>query len=446
MLCVSLHAFAQNPALSAEQENVAGQAFVQQHRFDQARQAFQRAIKLKADYSDALENLALLELMAFSEDQAGILANQLLQVDPANFNGNLIEAVVLLDRGTPSRALPYFTTLYSAADDDPLVLAGMVECSSQLDQLSQARAYRAQLARAAIDPRDAMLAAQLFKKDGLNRYVLPWLEQAHASSPEDLRILLELYRSENRAGHRPAALKWLYEAKTVFASDSFVAEPSAVIEYGSICIANRMFFDARAALKKAAQLWPSSAEVHHLLGVSLFGLGDSPNAQQEFEEAVKLEPKYVNGWTSLGALHLAGGNENSAQAELKRALQIEPDCAPAYYYLARCYRKEGQLEAAIAALHQAIRIAPRDGPTHAELGGILMAQGKTESARRELQQALTLDDRIASAHYQLGVLLRNEGHPKQASLHLHRARELRESEAQNAAILLVASDPANRTD
>ena len=326
-LCISLHAVVQPPALSAEQENGAGQEFVQQHRFAEAKQAFQRAIRLKPLYPDALENLALLELMTFSEAQAGVLANQLLQLAPDNFNGHLIEGIVLLNHGNPSRALPHFVALYSAAGDDPLVLAGMIECTSELGQIGEARAYRVRLSRATIDPRDAILAAQLFKKNGLQRYVLPWLEQAHASSPDNLRIVLELYRVEDRTGQRPAELKWLYEARMFFASDSYAADRAAALEYGGICIANRMFLDARAALEKAVRLWPADAEVHHLLGVSLFGLGDSPNAQQEFEEAVKLDPKGVKGWISLGALHVAGGDFDAGRTELKRALQIDPSRA-----------------------------------------------------------------------------------------------------------------------
>jgi Flp pilus assembly protein TadD len=139
VLFISLHAVALQTDLTAEHENAAGQEFVEQHRFDEAKRAFHRAMRLKPLYPDALENLALLELMTSSEDQAGILANQLLQVAPDNFNGHLIEGIVLLSHGNPSRALPHFTTLYSAAGDDPLVLAGMIECASELGQDIEAR-------------------------------------------------------------------------------------------------------------------------------------------------------------------------------------------------------------------------------------------------------------------------------------------------------------------
>ncbi len=435
-----MRAGAQQPALTAGQENAAGQAFLQQYRFEDARRAFEKAIRLQPEYADALENLALLELMTFSEDRAGTLANQLLRIAPDNFNGHLIEGIVSLDQGNPARALPHFSALNSADDPDPLVLAGMIECSSQLGQTSQAYTFRDRLSRVTIDPRDAILAAQLFKKDGLQRYVIPWLEQAHMSSPGNLRITLELFRAEDRAGNRAAAMKWLFEAKTALASDSSPADVAALIEYGSICIANRMFFDARAALQRAAQLWPRNADVHHLLGVSYFGLDDTRNAQHEFEQSIQIDPQYVKSWISLGALYLAGGDNSAAEVKFKRALELEPNSAAAYYYLGQCYRKEGDREAAVTALRQSIRIAPRNGRTHAALGAILMAQGKTEQARNELMRAIKLDDRIASAHYQLGLLLQKAGENEQAMFHLRRARELRKDEAQNAVIVLAAPE------
>lgn len=439
-LLIGLHAAAQQPALTAEQENAAGQSFLQQYRLVDAQRAFKRAIRLQPDYADALENLALLELMTFSEAQAGILANQLLRIAPDNFNGHLIEGIVSLDQGNPARALPYFSALNSADDPDPLVLAGMIECSVQLAQTSQARTFRDRLSRVTIDPRDAILAAQLFKKDGLQNYVIPWLEQAHISSPGNLRITLELFRAEDRAGNRPAAMKWLFEAKTTLASDSSAGDVAALIEYGSICIANRMFLDARAVLQKVAQVWPRNADVHHLLGVSYFGLDDPRNAQHEFEQSIQIDPHYVKSWISLGALYVASDDNRAAEVTLKRALELEPNSAAAYYYVGQCYRKEGKTEAAVAALRQSIKIAPRNGRSHAELGAILMAQGKTEEARNELMQAIKLDDRIASAHYQLGLLLRKAGENEQAVVHLRRARELRNDEAQNAVIVLAAPE------
>lgn len=453
---------------SASRENLAGQQLIEQKRFAEAKQAFKRAIALQPGYPDALENLAVLDLMTRSEGEAQRAARDLLRVDPENYNGRLTLAITLLYEGKAADSLRHFGALKAASDRDPLVLAGLIECYNRLGRSGEAVRVRRELESVSIDPRDALLSVQVFQRAPLHRYVLAWLEQANkaapsflplytalgnellehgeitkaldclrraaAMKPSDPALLLALYRAEMKAGNRSEALKYLYQAK-----DTVQGDMAAVIEYSVICIRNRMFLDSRLALDAALRSAPGNARLHYLLGASLFGLDELPAAKMEFERALKIEPDSPDNWIAHGVTELSQGGPEAALPDFRHALTLDNTSAAAYFYIGQCLRRSGEPDAARQALRNAIRLAPSDARPYAELGAILLSEGRSAEAEREIRQAVSLDNNIASAHYQLGLLLRKKGDAAAASTELHLAKDLREQEANSAVIRMVGS-------
>ena len=69
------------------------------------------------------------------------------------------------------------------------------------------------------------------------------------------------------------------------------------------------------------------------LGVTLSQLGDAQGAAEQFEEAIRLEPRSVNAHYNLAIL-LAGQNQHEkAIAHLQSALAIEPNDSSVQFLL-----------------------------------------------------------------------------------------------------------------
>jgi tetratricopeptide (TPR) repeat protein len=79
-----------------------------------------------------------------------------------------------------------------------------------------------------------------------------------------------------------------------------------------------------AALKKAIQLDPNMAVAHDQIGYLASRSGDLVTAEEEFRQAVRDAPAYVEAWVSLAATLGMESRFSDAQKAVETALQIDP--------------------------------------------------------------------------------------------------------------------------
>ncbi len=164
---------------------------------------------------------------------------------------------------------------------------------------------------------------------------------------------------------------------------------------------------------------PKSALVRARLAAELVKLGSYAEAKTLCEEAVELDPKYVDNYLLLAGIQVAAKELDGALATYRKALKIEPtnrdallyygvtlaevgkvkegvgqleqlvklkdisssniDQSVAYYYLAKIYEQDGQKDKAISSLKMALKRRP--GFAKAALGlADLYQQKKDERA------------------------------------------------------------------
>jgi Flp pilus assembly protein TadD len=80
--------------------------------------------------------------------------------------------------------------------------------------------------------------------------------------------------------------------------------------------------EAVRAFRQALGVRPDWAEVHSLLGSTLFKAGNDAEAEVELRKAVTLKPDYAEGWNFLGEFLQAKGKEREAQEAFKKAKQF----------------------------------------------------------------------------------------------------------------------------
>ncbi len=105
-------AVAKSPG-KARPHNNYGHALKEAHRAEEARPHFEQAIALKPDYADALNNLATLYGGDGNKNNARILLNQVLAIDPGHLQARSNLALNLYEAGLRDDAVREYSIIIS---------------------------------------------------------------------------------------------------------------------------------------------------------------------------------------------------------------------------------------------------------------------------------------------------------------------------------------------
>jgi tetratricopeptide (TPR) repeat protein len=168
---------------------------------------------------------------------------------------------------------------------------------------------------------------------------------------------------------------------------------------------------------------PSAGE-HLNRGVDYAKQGQLDKAIAEFEEAIKLDPNYVEAHVNLGIGYAKQGMFDKAIAAYEEAIRLDPDIAEAHYNLGLAYAKQGMFDKAIPQYEEALKLNPDDADTHWNLGAAYADQGQADKAITEYKAAIELDPNIAEVHYDLGVVYYKQGELNEAAAEFEEAVKL----------------------
>ncbi|MGE3260182.1 MAG: tetratricopeptide repeat protein [Bacteriovoracia bacterium] len=172
---------------------------------------------------------------------------------------------------------------------------------------------------------------------------------------------------------------------------------------------------------------PKSALVRARLAAELVKLGSFAEAKTLCEEALKLDPKYVDSYLLLAGIQVAAKEYEAALATYRQALKIDPqnrdallyfgvtlaevgkvkegvvaleklvklkdsaesniDRAVAYYYLAKVYDQAGQRSHAIQAFESALKHRPAFSKAAIALADIYVEMKNPAKAKASLEEA-----------------------------------------------------------
>jgi tetratricopeptide (TPR) repeat protein len=180
---------------------------------------------------------------------------------------------------------------------------------------------------------------------------------------------------------------------------------------------------AYAAVQKAVEIDPQSAEAHASLALVLDHKWDWAGAEVEFKRALELNPQYANAHHWYGDYLSIQGRHDEALVEAKRALELDPlnlmigTWVGLRYYLARRY------DGAIEQSQNTVDLDPNFAAAHLILGESYVQQGKHKEGLDELQKAASLSGDSPLYMAQVGVSLALAGEKKEA---LRAIRELQD--------------------
>jgi protein O-mannosyl-transferase len=175
---------------------------------------------------------------------------------------------------------------------------------------------------------------------------------------------------------------------------------------------------------------------HHNLGVALAEEGRVPEAIEQYQAALRIEPDAANVQTDYGNALAKSGRAPEAIAHYEAALRVLPDSPITHNDLANALAAiPGRVPQAIAEYQTALRLKPdyeeaRNNLAQVESSGAemqynmgvdLARSGKPEAAVAHFEEALRLKPDYVDAHNNLGVVLAGEGRAQAAIPHFEAA-------------------------
>ncbi|HXW26809.1 MAG TPA: tetratricopeptide repeat protein, partial [Xanthobacteraceae bacterium] len=170
---------------------------------------------------------------------------------------------------------------------------------------------------------------------------------------------------------------------------------------------------------------------------------DYDSAIADFNEAIELDPKYIDAYYERGYAYYAKGDYDRAVAEYTEAIRLDPKFTNAYYERGYSYSAKGDYDSAVADHTEAIRLDPKFADAYYERGNAYDARGDYERAVADYTEAIRLRANNEDAYFARGRAYFYIGALPRALTDLTTASELNPENAYPALWLDIANKRSN---
>jgi MSHA biogenesis protein MshN len=136
---------------------------------------------------------------------------------------------------------------------------------------------------------------------------------------------------------------------------------------------------------------------------------DNVSAEQLFNSALELRPKYVDARIQLAAIHLERNDTNAAEELLKEGLALEPAQAQLVRLYSQLLSSRGEYEPALLSLAPVADTSTPDAESLALRAAIYARLDKHKEAAADYRAALKLEPEQANWWMGLGLSLEHQG-------------------------------------
>ena len=145
-------------------------------------------------------------------------------------------------------------------------------------------------------------------------------------------------------------------------------------------------------LKYAAQLAPYNGRILHALGSTYYNMNIFYKAEETLQKTKKYKTE-VNTYYNLGLLYSKTGQYEKAEEEFKQAVYLNPEFVKGYHYLGLLYFQKGDFDKAIGQWNEILKIEANLPNKYIVLNNLGIAYNKKEMPDKALEyfvQALPL--------------------------------------------------------
>ena len=135
---------------------------------------------------------------------------------------------------------------------------------------------------------------------------------------------------------------------------------------------------------------PRYYQAYNALGVIELNTGNWNKARQYFGRALEVDPNYATAIDNLGTVDYLQGNHDLAQKRFMKAISLNPNSSTAYFHLAQVYDKKSGYSKALDALDHSLRIKGNSSVAYNLRGEILKKQGNEAAAIESFKKSIAL--------------------------------------------------------
>ena len=323
-------------------------------RMDVAESTLKKALAIDPKFAPAMESLAELYQLSGRGTQAESLLKQAIEIDSKNVNPR-----------------QYLARLYLSQNRRADAEQVMIRAKEDLG--SQGNMYR-------------VLGEYYFHIGDVDKATAEFATLSK-QRPNDLNLKLDYIDLLLREKKVEEASKLNDEVLKANPSNA-----GAHMMSGRILNLRGQFKEAIDVLQAALKDAPEHAGGHYELGLAFSKTGDLGRAQQEWIEAVKLEPGLTDAQLALAQIALLKNDRDSLGQAAEQIIKSLPSDPRGYILRAEAESRSNQSPAAADAdFRKAIQVAPQSPLGYSALGGWLFRRDKLPEAQKYFEQALDRD-------------------------------------------------------
>jgi tetratricopeptide (TPR) repeat protein len=437
---------------------------------------------------EAKIKLAEMDLVSGKRAEAERQVEEVLKVNPRSSDGLILSGRMALARRNGKDAVQAFRTVLHDQPELATVhfLLGQAYLLTGENNLAKESFERAvALYPGQVDARRSLAALE--SQSGRHQQARARLNDLLKQRPDDLAALDMLMMVDLVTKNWVEAEDTLERLRTT-SKDSAVA----IMAEGRLRQAQGQFDKASAAYERATALDPNdpepllslvkldvaqghadraktrldallAARPDHLFGHGLLGevltlSGHPQEADTQFREASRVNPKWITPWLDWGGLWLAQKQPDHAVQVIQAGLKANPDSEELHMLLASAYSTQSQIDHAIIAYEGALRLNPRNvlvannlavllvdykgDPQSLQkafalshdfekealhplfldtLGWVRFKMGQQDEALRLMKDAVAKSPEVPTLNYHLGMAYHQSGKMAEARAYLSRA-------------------------
>lgn len=182
---------------------------------------------------------------------------------------------------------------------------------------------------------------------------------------------------------------------------------------------------AEVEFRRALELLPSHADLHHRYSRYLSTLGRHDEALAELRRAHELDPLSHLLHANLAMIYYFARRYDDAIEQLQRTLELDPKFPTAHWGLGLSYQQKGMMNESLRALEKARELSPRSVNTLASLGNAYAVAGDRSKARAILEELQRQAKQKYVSAFQMALIHVGLGENEEALRWLEQAYEER---------------------
>lgn len=172
---------------------------------------------------------------------------------------------------------------------------------------------------------------------------------------------------------------------------------------------------------------PDSARAHQAMAENYFVLRQMPEAEKDYQAALRLRPDIPNLHLELGQVYAMSSQWPKAEEEFRAETKLRPGNAEAAYRLGQALLEQGKVKEARSELQRSDHLQPEMPETLYALGKAASLSGDAAAAEKAWTHQLSIEKDgalAAQAHFGLAGLYRKQGKAAQAEQEMQEFQKL----------------------